>query len=203
MWARHCLIQLGYYLETVRKSAWYQQRDKDVDQWNRTKESDSDWRSYIYLSFDRDTSSTPSTMVLGNLNVHLLKKLKNLCPYFVLHKTSPNGSKILAQDRNSKTTRGKVGKAPQSTEQERLQLSDNYSSCTGGKVSHRPTGLLKKKSIYSKGNNRVKRQPGGQKKIFSSYEAIDNEQQECVMNSTKKQEAKTPLNREAKETDRC
>lgn len=41
----------------------------------------------------------------------------------MLHKTSPNGSKILAQDPNSKTTRGKVGKAPQSTEQDYSSLS--------------------------------------------------------------------------------
>lgn len=77
----------------------------------------------------------------------------------MLHKTSPNGSKILAQDPNSKTTRGKVGKAPQSTEQDYSSLS-SASSCTGVKVSHCPAGPPKSKSIYSKGNNRVKRQPG-------------------------------------------
>lgn len=51
------------------------------------------------------------------------KKIKSLCLYFVLHKPSPNGSKILAQDPNSKTTRGKAGKAPQSTEQDSSSLS--------------------------------------------------------------------------------
>lgn len=62
-------------------------------------------------------------MVLGNPNVHLLKKNKEPVSVFCVTQTISNGSKILAQDPNSKTTRGKAGKAPQSTEQDYSSLS--------------------------------------------------------------------------------